>query len=83
MGNRNYSIEIIKQFDTKKDAFAFEQEEIQRISPIANSIFNKEFLKPCGHRLEEAHFTKIRKVARRLNIKEAEALRKIIEKTEL
>ena len=40
-------------------------------------------MKPCGHRLEEAHFTKIRKVARRLKIKEAEALRRIIEKTEL
>lgn len=83
MEEKNYTIEIVQKFKTKKEAFAFEQSEIQRLSPEANSIFNKIELKPCGHRLEEAHFTKIRKVARRLKLKEAEALRKIIEKTEL
>lgn len=35
--------------------------------------------KPCGHRLYDAHFIKIRAVARKKKVKEAEALRKMIE----
>lgn len=36
-------------------------------------------LKPCGHRIEESHNIIIRFWARKWRVKEAEALRKIIE----
>lgn len=38
------------------------------------------YLKPCGHRIADEHFTKIRKLARKWKVGEAEALRLIIEK---
>jgi len=37
-------------------------------------------MKPCGHRLKEEHFKTIRKFARQWKVKEAEALRMIIER---
>lgn len=38
-------------------------------------------LRPCGHRLEEKHFAKIRSKARSWGIKEAQALRRIVEES--
>lgn len=39
----------------------------------------KELLRPCGHRLADKHLMKIRQLARKWKVKEAEALRMIIE----
>lgn len=80
MKGRPYSIEIVKQFNLKKDACAFEKAEIERLRPTANKVYNYSDLKPCGHRLESQHFNKIRRVGRKYRCTDAEALRLIIDK---
>lgn len=40
-------------------------------------------LKVCGHRLEPRHFIKISKLARKWRIKDAEALRRLIEQSKV
>jgi hypothetical protein len=52
--------------------------ESTRNNPAFNP-YSMTTLKPCGHRLEDKHFTKIRQLARKWKVKDALALRKIIE----
>lgn len=88
ISDETYEIQIVRFFSLWREARDFEIAEIERLQPQVNIDGNKnipkiETMKVCGYRITEAHFTKIRKVARRLKLKEAEALRKIIEKTTL